>query len=110
MSNVWHSFLGLEVAEGEAGSLPHDAVFVSQQSYQVIDNNITVVASAAQGDGGHCTNVGVLVIEQLDQSIHHSWILELSCGGGRNWGLAACVTTLFTLHCSQVDCMRSTRV
>ena len=83
MSDVWYCLLCLEVTEGETRPLPHDAVLVLQQTDEVVHDVVTGVAGTTEGDGGHSTHIRILVIQQLNQSIHHSWVLELSCVGGR---------------------------
>ena len=80
VADVRNSLLSLEVAKREAGTLPHNAVLVVQQSYQVVHDRFVSVASASEGDGSHSSDIGVVISEQLDQSLHHGWVLELSCG------------------------------
>ena len=62
-SDVWYSLLCFEMAQREAGSLSHNAVLVRQQLYEVVDNVVTGVPCTAEGDGGHCTDIGVLIVE-----------------------------------------------
>ena len=45
----------------------------------MVNNVVTGIPCTAEGHGSHCTDIRVLVIEQLNESIHHSWVLELGC-------------------------------
>lgn len=87
MSDVWDGLLGLEVAKRETGSLSHDTVLVLQQTNEVVHHVVAGVAGTTERDGSHRTDVGVLVVEQLDEGVHHSRILELGCC----WCVCVCV-------------------
>ena len=79
VSNMWNSFLGFEMSQGETCPLSHDAVRVFQESDEIVDDVVAGIAGATEGDCCHGTDVGVWVLEQSDESIHHRRILELSC-------------------------------
>ena len=57
----------------------------------MVDHPLISGAGAAERDGGHSSDIGVWVSQQLDKGIDDSRVLELSCGreGGRKGGWEA---------------------
>ena len=72
------SFFSFHVTKAETGTLSTYAILVVKQCQQQIDDFLLFRPSATEWDGSNCSNVGVRIIQQLEQGIYNSWWLKFT--------------------------------
>ena len=69
MADFQNSLFSFDMTEAEAGALLAYTILIVKHCQQRIYDFLLSCLCAAERDGSYCSNVGVQIIQQLEQSI-----------------------------------------